>query len=52
MHFKAPTHIKVLNENKFNPSLFETHIYEAYFKLVHYLEDIDKQFNSDEFIIV
>lgn len=47
-NFKAPAYIKVLNENKFNPSLLETHIDEAYFKLVHYLEDIDKQFNYDE----
>lgn len=51
-NFKTPAHIKVLNENKFNTSLLETHIDEVYFKLVHYLEDIDKQFISDEFIFV
>lgn len=32
-------------------SLLETHIDEVCFKLVHYLENIDKQFVSDEFIV-
>jgi len=51
-NFNNPVHIKVLNENEFNPSLLETHTDEVYFKLVHYLEDIDEQFKSEEFIFV
>ncbi|MGI6392007.1 MAG: GNAT family N-acetyltransferase [Candidatus Izemoplasmatales bacterium] len=51
-HFNAPTHIKVINENEFNPNLLETHTDEVYFKLVHYLENIEKQFKSDKFIFV
>ncbi len=51
-NFNNPAHIKVLNENEINPSLLETHTDEVYFKLVHYLEDIDEQFKSDEFIFV
>lgn len=51
-NFKTPANIKVLNENEFNPRLLETHNDKVYFKLVHYLEDIDEQFNFDEFIFV
>lgn len=51
-NFKTPTHIKVLNENDFNPSLLETYNDEVYIKLVHYLDDIDKPFIADEFIFV
>ena len=51
-NFNTPAHIKVLNENEFNPNLLETHTDEVYFKLVHYLEEIDEQFKSDEFIFV
>ena len=36
-NFNTPAHIKVLNENEFNPNLLETHTDEVYFKLVHYL---------------
>lgn len=43
-NFKTPAHTKVLNENDFNPSLLETYNDEVYFKLVHYLEDVDKHF--------
>ena len=51
-NFNNPAHIKVLNENEFNPNLLETHTDEVYFKLVHYLENIEKQFKSDKFIFV
>lgn len=51
-NFNNPAHIKVLNEDEFNPSLLETHTDEVYFKLVHYLEDINEQFKSNEFIFV
>lgn len=51
-NFNTPAHIKVLNENEFNPNLLETHTDEVYFKLVHYLENIEKQFKSDKFIFV
>lgn len=42
-NFKNPANIKVIHENKFNKSLLETHNYEVYFKLVHYLDNIDEQ---------
>lgn len=51
-NFKIPVHIKVINENEFNPSLLETHSDEVYFKLVHYLNDISEQFVSNEFIFI
>ena len=51
-NFNTHAHIKVLNENEFNPNLLETHTDEVYFKLVHYLENIEKQFKSDKFIFV
>lgn len=49
-NFKTPAHIKVLNENEFNPGLLETYTDEVYFKLVHYLNYVGKQFISDDFI--
>lgn len=49
-NFKTPAHIKVLNENEFNSGLLETYTDEVYFKLVHYLNDVDKRFISDDFI--
>lgn len=48
--FKTPAHIKVLNENEFNQILLETYTDEVYFKLVHYLDDVEKQIISDKFI--
>ncbi len=48
-NFNNPAHIKVFNEDEFNPSLLETHTDEVYFKFVHYLEDIDEKFKSDKF---
>lgn len=49
-NFKTPDNIKVLNENEFNPGLLETYTDEVYFKLVHHLNDVGKQFISDDFI--
>ena len=49
-NFKTPANIKVLNENEFNPGLLETYTDEVYFKLVHHLNGVDKQFISDDFI--
>lgn len=49
-NFKTPANIKVLNENEFNSGLLETYTDEVYFKLVHHLNDVYKQFISDDFI--
>ncbi len=51
-NFNTLAYIKVLNENEFNPNLLETHTDEVFFKLVHYLEDIEEQFKPDKFIFV
>ena len=51
-NFKTPAHIIVLNEIEFNSNLLETHTDQVYFKLVHCLDDVDKQYISDEFIFV
>ncbi|MDO5097008.1 MAG: GNAT family N-acetyltransferase [Peptostreptococcaceae bacterium] len=51
-NYKKPAHIKVVHESEFDYSLLETHIDEIYFKLVHYLEDIEEQCEYDRFIFV
>lgn len=51
-NYKNPAHVKVIHENEFDYSLLETHIDEIYFKLVHYLEDIEEQCEYDGFIFV
>ncbi len=51
-NFKTPAHIKVLNKIEFNSNLLETYTDEVYFKLIYYLDDVDKQFISDEFTFV
>lgn len=51
-NYKKPAHIKVIHENEFDCNLLETHTDEIYFKLVHYLENIEEPCEYDEFIFV
>lgn len=51
-NYKNPAYIKVMHENEFDYSLLKTHTDEIYFKLVHYLEAIEEQYECDRFIFV